>query len=112
MTDADEASDLRRKLSQALETITELEHENAGLRRPRAVPAVSTAAAEVPHTNPELAEAMFNAYNEHGAQRWKTFDGRDVPRWRDITPEVRAKWVAAAVAARLLVLSHDSELAR
>jgi hypothetical protein len=108
MTDADEASVLRKKLGEALETITTLEEENASLRRPRAV---STAPAP---THTELAEAMFNAYNEHGHSRWKTFDGRDVPRWKELNDQVRGKWIAAAEAARLFILSdtHDGELAK
>lgn len=46
----------------------------------------------------KLAEKMFNAYNEVGTP-WKTFDGRDVPRWPDINDAVRAKWTAAATTA-------------
>jgi hypothetical protein len=47
-----------------------------------------------------LAEKMFNAYNEQGPNPWKTFDGRDVPRWDAINDQVRAKWNAAADCAR------------
>jgi hypothetical protein len=43
---------------------------------------------------------MFNAYNEQGPNPWKTFDGRDVPRWDAINDQVRAKWNAAADCAR------------
>lgn len=50
----------------------------------------------------QRAERMFNAYNEQGPNPWKTFDGRDVPRWPDLTDQVRAKWVAAATAADVL----------
>ncbi len=42
------------------------------------------------------AMQMFNAYNEEGPTPWKTFDGRDVPRWEGLNDAVRAKWVAAA----------------
>lgn len=45
-----------------------------------------------------VAREMFNAYNERGG--WKTFDGRDVPKWEALGDEVRARWVAAAGAAR------------
>lgn len=38
----------------------------------------------------------FNAYNEQGPNPWKTFDGRDVPRWEQLNDQVRAKWLAAA----------------
>ena len=46
-----------------------------------------------------LASQMFIAYNEHGPNPWRTFDGRDVPVWPNLTDEVRAKWVAAAERA-------------
>lgn len=59
----------------------------------------------------ELAEHMFNAYNEQGPNPWKTFDGRDVPRWAELNDQVRAKWVAAAVRARLAVLDDLLERA-
>lgn len=44
------------------------------------------------------AKAMFDAYNEQGPNPWKTFDGRDVPRWHELNDQVRAKWCAAAGA--------------
>lgn len=50
-------------------------------------------------THEALAVKMFNAYNEEGPTPWKTFDGRDVPRWEGLNDAVRAKWVAAAKAA-------------
>lgn len=43
-----------------------------------------------------LAQEMFNAYNAQGPNPWKTFDGRDVPKWDELNDQVRAKWVAAA----------------
>lgn len=43
---------------------------------------------------------MFNAYNEQGPNPWKTFDGRDVPRWSELSDQVRGKWTAAAYVAR------------
>lgn len=46
-----------------------------------------------------LAQQMFDAYNEQGPNPWKTFDGRDVPRWDALNDQVRAKWVAAAKRA-------------
>lgn len=46
-----------------------------------------------------LARMMFDAYNEQGPNPWKTFDGRDVPRWEQLNDQVRAKWIAAAQKA-------------
>ena len=48
-----------------------------------------------------LAERMFNAYNAAGETPWKTFDGRDVPRWDAINEAVKGKWTAAARSALL-----------
>lgn len=50
-----------------------------------------------------LARALFEAYNEEGPNPWKTFDGRDVPRWEGLTDQVRAKWIAAARRAAELL---------
>jgi hypothetical protein len=47
----------------------------------------------------EFAEILFNAYNEQGPNPWKTFDGRDVPRWGELNDQVRGKWRAVATAA-------------
>lgn len=43
-----------------------------------------------------LAERMFNAYNAQGPNPWKTWDGKDVPKWPELSDQVRAKWIAAA----------------
>jgi hypothetical protein len=47
-----------------------------------------------------LAQKMFEAYNEHGPNPWKTFDGRAVPRWQELNDQVRDKWIAAAEEAK------------
>jgi hypothetical protein len=49
----------------------------------------------------QLAELMFNAYNGQEPNPWKTFDGRPVPRWSEVTDQVRGKWTAAAREARM-----------
>lgn len=97
MTDADEASTLRQKLGEALETVTELEAEVAALRRARMT--------ALPGPNVNLAEAVFNAYSDCPPN-----DARGY--WKDLPEHVRRKWTAAADAARLFVLSdtHDEEL--
>jgi hypothetical protein len=50
-----------------------------------------------------LAEALFCAYNEEGPNPWKTFDGRDVPRWTGLNEQVRGKWRAVAVEAMAIL---------
>lgn len=44
----------------------------------------------------DLARRQFDAYNEEGPNPWKTWDGKDVPRWDAVTDQVRRKWEAAA----------------
>lgn len=51
----------------------------------------------------DIAEALFNAYNEESPNPWKTFDGRDVPRWNALSEQVRTKWRAAARKASELI---------
>lgn len=45
-----------------------------------------------------IAYFAFETYNQTGETPWKTFDGRDVPRWAALNDAVRAKWVAAVKA--------------
>lgn len=47
-------------------------------------------------------QIAYNAYGDHAS--WKTFDGRDMPRWDELGPVVRSHWIAAAarVARRTL----------
>lgn len=47
----------------------------------------------------QVAQRLFEVYNEQGPNPWKTFDGREVPRWPELTDQVRAKWRAAAEEA-------------
>jgi hypothetical protein len=55
----------------------------------------------------QLARKMFEAYNAAGPNPGKTFDGRDVPKWEQLTgpagEQVRGKWRAAAVEAVALI---------
>lgn len=47
----------------------------------------------------KLAESMFIAYNEADPNPWKTWDGKDVPQWKDLSKQVQIKWIAAAQSA-------------
>ncbi len=44
----------------------------------------------------EIAKAMFDAYNAEPPNPWKTWDGKDVPKWDALSDQVRGKWKAAA----------------
>ena len=44
----------------------------------------------------DIARRMFEAYNAQGPNPWKTWDGKDVPRWPELNDQVREKWMAAA----------------
>ncbi len=54
---------------------------------------------EVKKATVHLAQEMFAAYNEEGPNPWKTWDGKDVPRWDELNDQVRGKWIAAAKRA-------------
>lgn len=54
-----------------------------------------------------IAEKFFNAYNEQGPNPWKTFDGRDVPRWDSLNDQVRAKWCAVAECAMGMAAENE-----
>lgn len=49
-----------------------------------------------------LAKRLFNAYNEQEPNLLKPF-GREVPRWQELSDQVREKWMAVARAAVKLV---------
>lgn len=44
----------------------------------------------------DMAIKLFEAYNDEGPNPWKTFDGRQVPYWPELSDQVRAKWRASA----------------
>lgn len=46
-----------------------------------------------------LAEFLFNAYNNASPNPGKTFDGRPVPEWLELGSQVQAKWEAVAKCA-------------
>lgn len=54
-------------------------------------------------TDLELAEYAFRTYNDQGPNPWKTFDGRSVPTWDEISEQVKSKWLASAIAVRRVV---------
>jgi len=56
-------------------------------------------------TTLEIAQAMFNAYGQHC--EWKTFDGRDMPRWDGINDVVRSHWMAVAEWAEVALVTRD-----
>jgi hypothetical protein len=47
------------------------------------------------HILEAVAKAAYEAYNEAGVNKWKTFDGRDVPQWEALNDAVKEKWMAA-----------------
>lgn len=58
----------------------------------------------------DLAREIFDAYNAQGPNPWKTFDGRDVPRWDGLNEQVRAKWCAASRRALEVVTDGIAEV--
>lgn len=57
----------------------------------------------------EIARKMFEAYNEQGPNPWKTWDGKDVLRWPELTDQVREKWMAAARSAATPISSPEPQ---
>lgn len=51
-------------------------------------------------TDEQLAAKLYTVYNEQGPNPWKTFDGRDVPKFERVGPQVKSKWIAVARYAR------------
>lgn len=49
-------------------------------------------------TTKSYGETAFDAYNE--AKGGVTYDGKPIPTWDKLTPDVRAAWEAAGVAVR------------
>lgn len=60
------------------------------------------AAQVAPVEMKSLGQVGFDAYGDAGAKPWKTFDGRDMPRWEALTGDTgaltRARWEASAAA--------------
>jgi len=44
----------------------------------------------------DLAQELFQAYNDQGPNPWKTHDGKPVPPWNELSEQVQAKWTAVA----------------
>jgi hypothetical protein len=44
----------------------------------------------------ELGRIGYEAYGDHA--EWKAFDGRPMPRWDDLRPDIKEKWAVAAKA--------------
>lgn len=54
-----------------------------------------------PRADASLAEILYCAYNRGGdpATAGLNYQGLPCPNWQELTPNVRAKWEAAAAAA-------------
>lgn len=51
---------------------------------------------ELEYPKEEVAEVAFNAYGDKA--NWKTFDGREMPKWGAVGDDVQQRWVAAIEA--------------
>lgn len=47
----------------------------------------------------DMAMAMYTAYNNQEPNPWRTWDGKQVPKWEGLNDQVRGKWEAAARCA-------------
>lgn len=64
-----------------------------------------------PQNTRDLARTLYEAYGANSDN--KTFDGRQMPTWAELTPEVKGHWVAVAeTAMRDAAVVQATELAR
>lgn len=58
-----------------------------------------------------LGQVGFDAYGEAGTKPWKTFDGREMPRWTALEGETgvltQERWEAAAKAIEAEVMRRN-----
>jgi hypothetical protein len=58
-----------------------------------------------------LGQVGFDAYGEAGSKPWKTFDGRDMPRWSALQGDAgvltQERWDAAAKA---VIAEHERRM--
>ena len=47
----------------------------------------------------KFAETLYGKYNDTGPNRWRTFDGRQVPNFDAVGDQVQAKWCAVSATA-------------
>ncbi len=52
-----------------------------------------------------MGQVGYNAYGQDAG--WKTFDGRDMPQWADLTPVIKARWEVAAEAIKMAFLGDE-----
>jgi hypothetical protein len=56
----------------------------------------------------DLAEIGYNAYGEEA--EWKTYDGKTMPKWEDLSQPIRNRWMAAAAAIKInAIADHTNE---
>lgn len=44
----------------------------------------------------------FEAYNNHGPNAGRTYDGKPIPPWSELAEHTRERWEVAAAAARAI----------
>ena len=61
----------------------------------------TTSREEVASRNPTIkrsrGEAAYDAYC--GTRNWLSFDGKPLPKWPEVKPEIQESWEVAATAA-------------
>ena len=59
----------------------------------------------------EPGQDLFEAYNNAGANPGKTHDGKPVPKWQNLTDDVRAKWAAVEDRAKKVAFATFGNVA-
>jgi hypothetical protein len=53
-------------------------------------------------------QVAFDAYNNHGPNAGKTYDGKPIPPWGEIAEHTRERWEAGAKAAARATFSYQA----
>lgn len=48
--------------------------------------------------NDKLGAVAYEAYAD--SRRWLTFDGKEMPRWKDVRDDIKEAWIEAALAVK------------
>jgi hypothetical protein len=56
-------------------------------------------------------QVAFDAYNNHGPNAGKTYDGKPIPPWGEIAEHTRERWeVAAKATIHVFMVSRDADI--
>lgn len=51
-----------------------------------------------------MGKAAYSAYCDN--RNWKSYDGKELPHWEEVKPEIKAGWVKAAEAVVMVAKAY------